>query len=85
MRSLRKIVHLPPELIMQGDFDVVRFALTLKTEKWTNSLGLQIVFIEKGEHDNLHRKVRLHDPVTLFICLHYAASLQQIADGKNRS
>ena len=32
-KSLREIINLPREFIVQGDYDLVRFASILKTEK----------------------------------------------------
>ena len=43
-KYLRKIIDLPRELIVQGDYDLARFASTLKTEKQTKALGSQSIF-----------------------------------------
>ena len=56
---------------MQEQFDLLRFASALNTEKkWTRALGSQSIFEEKGEHSNLVRRVRLDDPVKHSICPH---------------
>ena len=66
-KSLREIIQLPCKLVVQGDFDV-RLALTLKTKKkYTRDLGLQSIFISKGENYNLD--IKLHGPAAIFICL----------------
>ena len=47
--SLSEIIYLPRELIVQGDYDLACFTLTLRTEKkWTRALGSQSLFIKKG-------------------------------------
>ena len=45
--------------------------IDIKTEKKSKrALGSQSIFIVKGDHSNLDRRVRIHDPFTLSICLH---------------
>ena len=48
-KSLREIIDLPRELIVQGDYDLARFASTLKTEKANKGAGIAEYFQKRKE------------------------------------